>query len=123
MLFEPSVFWSPYFASPCACSTRTVCQSASSSSASTIARLVRMPVPISERDTTIVTCPVDAMATNRFGAKAAGSAPAWLIGDQVATRAPSRKRDSAMPFSTLRRLRFSILLITLPPLPRRGSPP
>ena len=37
-----------------------------------------MPVPISERDTTIVTWPVGAMATNRLGAKEAGSAPAWL---------------------------------------------
>src|SRR5208283_2377628 len=46
---EPSVSCSPYFGSPIACSILTYDQSASSSSATTRGRAVRLPHPISER--------------------------------------------------------------------------
>src|SRR5207302_1780406 len=58
VLREPSVSWLPNrFWSPGACTTRTRFQSASSSSATIIAMLVRTPCPISERCTTMVTVP------------------------------------------------------------------
>src|SRR5713226_146541 len=43
---DPSVFWSPYRSAPMACSIFTRFQSASSSSAATRGREVRMTVPI-----------------------------------------------------------------------------
>ena len=68
MLREPSVSWLPYFgSSPGAWTIFTRLQSASSSSASTIGRLVREPVPISERWATMVTVPSGAIETNTCG--------------------------------------------------------
>ena len=64
MLVEPSVFCDPYFfSSPGACTTFTSFQSASISSATIIAMVVRMPWPISERGQTIVTVPVGSSRT------------------------------------------------------------
>ena len=55
--------WLPYSgSSPGACTTLTRDQSASISSATTSGRLVRMPVPISERCVMMVTAPSGAMA-------------------------------------------------------------
>src|SRR2546427_11152267 len=48
--------------------TRTVAQSASSSSATSIARAVGAPWPISERSMVTVTVPSGAMASQAFGA-------------------------------------------------------
>ena len=63
VLREPSVSWLPYFSSsPGACTTRTRDQSASISSATTMGRLVRTPVPISERLVTMLTWPDGSMA-------------------------------------------------------------
>ena len=58
MLVDPSVFCDPYFfSSPGAWTIVTSFQSASISSATIIARVVRMPWPISERGQTMVTVP------------------------------------------------------------------
>src|SRR4030081_3586615 len=68
LLREPSVSWLPKRSwSPVACRTRTRCQSASSSSATTIGRLVRTPCPISWRWQVIVTVPSSPIATNTSG--------------------------------------------------------
>ncbi len=68
MLREPSVFWLPYFfSSPGDCTTLTRDQSASSSSATTIGRLVFEPVPISARCATIVTSPLGSIETKTCG--------------------------------------------------------
>ncbi len=68
MLREPSVSWLPYFgSSPGAWTIFTRAQSASISSASTIGRLVREPVPISERCATMVTVPSGSIETNTSG--------------------------------------------------------
>jgi len=68
MLREPSVSWLPYLgSSPGACTKLTRDQSASISSATTIGRLVRMPVPISERWVTILTSPLLSMAMKTCG--------------------------------------------------------
>src|SRR5271169_141263 len=67
-LREPSVFWLPYFfSSPGDCTTFTRDQSASSSSATAIGRLVRDPVPISARCETIVTRPLGSIETKTCG--------------------------------------------------------
>ena len=68
-LREPSVSWLPYFtSSPGDCWMRTFAQSASSSSATIIGRVVRAaPVPISARAATMVTMPSGAIDTNTFG--------------------------------------------------------
>jgi hypothetical protein len=64
MLREPSVSWLPKrTSSPGACCTFIIAQSASSSSATTIVRLVRTPWPISERLQTTVTMPSAPMLT------------------------------------------------------------
>src|ERR1700758_2355383 len=68
-LREPSVFWLPYFfSSPGDCTTLTRDQSASSSSATAIGRLVREPVPISARCAIIVTRPLGSIETKTWGA-------------------------------------------------------
>ncbi len=68
MLREPSVSWLPYLtSSPGAWTIFTRAQSASISSAITIGRLVREPVPISERCATMVTVPSGAIETNTCG--------------------------------------------------------
>ena len=68
VLREPSVSWLPYFfSSPGACCTRTCDQSASISSATTMGRLVRTPVPISERLVMMVTRPDGSIATKTCG--------------------------------------------------------
>ena len=68
MLREPSVSWLPYFtSSPGAWTILTRAQSASISSAMTIGRLVRAPVPISERCATMVTVPSGPIETNTCG--------------------------------------------------------
>ncbi|MDP2469963.1 MAG: hypothetical protein Q8W46_03845 [Candidatus Palauibacterales bacterium] len=55
-LLLPPAYWLPYrFSSRSACSTRTSDQSASSSSAMSIASAVRDPCPMSGRGTVIVT--------------------------------------------------------------------
>ncbi len=82
VLREPSVSWLPYFASsPGAWTTRTRAQSAPISSATTMGRLVRTPVPISARDATMVTVPSGAIATNTRGSFTVPcgilSAPVW----------------------------------------------
>ena len=65
---EPSVSWLPYLtSSPGACTTRTLLQSASSSSATIIVTPVRTPWPISARWQVMVTIPSGAMATNTSG--------------------------------------------------------
>ena len=70
VLRDPSVSWLPYlFSSPGAWTMRTLPQSASSSSATTIGRLVRMPVPISDRCVTIVTMPSLSIATKTCGSE------------------------------------------------------
>src|SRR5439155_1546501 len=69
VLRDPSVFWSPYFGSPCPWMTLTRLQSASSSSASTNGKSVLMPVPISERLATMVTRPMSSIETKTLGAK------------------------------------------------------
>src|SRR6266487_5555040 len=51
----PNVFCWPYLSSATACSTRTIDQSASNSSATIMGNEVRTPWPISERETVIVT--------------------------------------------------------------------
>ncbi|MNL24426.1 hypothetical protein D3C87_1458590 [compost metagenome] len=64
MLREPSVSWLPKrTSSPGACCTLTIAQSASSSSATTMVKLVRTPWPISERLQITVTVPSAAMLT------------------------------------------------------------
>ena len=64
MLREPSVSWLPYLvSSPGAWTILTLDQSASISSATTIGRLVREPVPISERWVTMVTVPLGSIET------------------------------------------------------------
>ena len=70
MLREPSVSWLPYFCSlPGAWMILTRAQSASISSATTMGRLVRDPVPISERCVTMLTVPSGAMDTNTCGSQ------------------------------------------------------
>ena len=71
MLCEPSVFWSPYFfSSPSPWTIFTRDQSASSSSATIIVVLVRMPWPISDRCATMLTSPLGSIDRKTFGAKA-----------------------------------------------------
>ena len=65
---EPSVSWLPKrSSSPGACTTRTLLQSASSSSATIIGMPVRTPWPISARWQVMVTMPLAAMDTNTSG--------------------------------------------------------
>src|SRR5208337_3803851 len=64
---DPSVSWLPYFGSPIACSIFTLDQSASSSSATTSGKAVRLPHPISERWATTVTVPSEAIDIHRLG--------------------------------------------------------
>ena len=67
-LRDPSTFWLPYRASsPSACTTFTRSQRASISSATTMGRLVRTPVPISARWATMVTVPSAAIETKTSG--------------------------------------------------------
>ena len=62
------MFWLPYFfSSPGDCLTFTRAQSASSSSATAIGRLVREPVPISARCAMIVTMPLGSIETKTCG--------------------------------------------------------
>src|SRR4051812_42222842 len=79
MLLEPSVFWSPYFWSPSACSMVTRAGSAPSSSASSAGIVLRTPWPISERAQTSVTRPSGAMWTKTFGRSPADAAGASAL--------------------------------------------
>ncbi len=82
MLREPSVSWLPYFSSfPGACATRTRDQSASSSSATTIGKLVREPVPISERCATMVTMPFGSIEMKTWGSE---TTPCGILSAPVA---------------------------------------
>src|SRR5271168_478364 len=120
MLREPSVFWLPYFfSSPGDCTTLTRDQSASSSSATAIGRLVREPVPISARCATIVTRPLGSIETKTCGslttppcilaapvAKAASAARAGT-NSAATTRPPvaikPRRKPRRLTFSTVAR--------------------
>jgi hypothetical protein len=64
---DPSVSCSPYLGSPIAWSIFTFDQSASSSSATTSGRAVRLPQPISDRCATIVMVPSPAIARKMSG--------------------------------------------------------
>src|ERR1700757_3921996 len=121
MLREPSVFWLPYFfSSPGDCTTRTRDQSASSSSATTIGRLVRAPVPISARCATIVTRPLGSIETKTCGSLT--TPPAILAAPVAYAPSPARigKISAAStrppvvtkPRRNPRRLTFSILAWT-----------
>src|SRR5215831_54969 len=120
-LREPSVFWLPYFfSSPGDCTTLTRDQSASSSSAMTIGRLVRIPVPISARCATIVTSPLGSIETNTCGSL---TTPPGILPAPVA-KAASAPRDgrysaattkppvAIKPLRKPRRLTFSIVAWT-----------
>ncbi len=74
-LCDPSVFCDPYAgSSPSACTMRTRDQSAPSSSASAAASVDRMPCPISERWTVMLTRPLASMAQNTLGTNGAEAA-------------------------------------------------
>ena len=95
---EPSVSWSPYFGSPIACSIFTLDQSASSSSATTSGRAVRLPQPISDRCATIVTVPSDAIDIHTVGSKAAcrlAFAPTEV--EEQSARSGRRRPRQALP--------------------------
>src|SRR5215470_14207502 len=121
MLREPSVFWLPYFfSSPGDCTILTRDQSASSSSATTIGKLVFAPVPISARCATIVTSPLGSIETKTCGslttppdilpapvAKAASASPAGTY-----SAATTKPPVAINPLRKPRRLTFSILAWT-----------
>src|SRR5437660_2240318 len=71
----PTVIWSPYAGSASAWITRTLCQSASSSSATIIGIAVRTPWPISERPVQMFTVPSGRTSSQAFGLKAAARCP------------------------------------------------
>src|SRR5437879_5379295 len=95
---------------------RTRFQSASSSSATIIGRLVRTPVPISARCATIVTMPSGAIATNTRGSTTVPcgilSAPVWYAakpGRDITGAAKTKPPASPRPFRMLRRETLSTL--------------
>ena len=89
----PSVFWSPYFLSPSACTISTWPSETSSSSASSIAIDVRAPWPISERWTMSRIALSVPTSTNTLGAKA-GAAPEAAV---AAENSASGRNESTRP--------------------------
>jgi len=127
MLVEPPVAWMPhivcaYAGAAGACSTRTLDQSASSSSAISIGSEVQMPWPISECASSTVTVssvPMrrNALAGGSFAAAGAAASAAWAArrppGTWKAITSPAV--DSAALRRNSRRAGFAGALTTAPP--------
>jgi hypothetical protein len=108
MLRLPPVRCCPYDSSSGACRMRTLAQSASSSSATSIGNDVRTPCPISERVTHTVTTPLAPISTNALGASTASSPRASMRRSNPAPAAAvvirnARRDRSVIARSGLRR--------------------